>query len=257
MNQPYNTPESAALFKQLNDFAAHIRDPETSPPPKDLEERRLQVYREAFYNNVEDLLSNTFPVLKEILPNECWHAMVRDFYARHHARTPLFLQLATEFLDYLRRERTPDPGDPPFLLELAHYEWVELALSIAEQEVDFIQNSEIPASLTDVLALSPLTWNLTYRFPVHHISKDFLPDHSDTPTHLLVCRDRHDEIDFLELNAVSARLVELFRHNEHSTTGELLQIVAVEINQPNNDAVIAAGLQIVQQLKQRDALVAR
>ncbi len=60
--------------------------------------------------------------------------MARDFFACHACRTPLFTRLAEEFLVYLEQERKGMPEDPPFLLELAHYEWVELALSLSDTD---------------------------------------------------------------------------------------------------------------------------
>mgnify|MGYP006138349625 CR=1 FL=1 len=59
-----------------------------------------------------------------------WRALVRDFYREFRAGTPLFPELPREFIQYLQ-ERGDGRGDPPWLLELAHYEWVELALSVA------------------------------------------------------------------------------------------------------------------------------
>ena len=47
-------PEFQQLQRQLT---AHLRDP-GSPPPAGIEERRLKIYRELFYNNVEGFLAN-------------------------------------------------------------------------------------------------------------------------------------------------------------------------------------------------------
>ena len=44
-------------------FAAHIRDPKHVPAPDDIEDRRMAVYRDLFFNNLKSLLSNMFPVL--------------------------------------------------------------------------------------------------------------------------------------------------------------------------------------------------
>ena len=52
--------------------------------------------------------------------------MVRDFMRRHRSTTPLFTEVGQEFLAYLQDERGPQAGDWPFMLELAHYEYVEL-----------------------------------------------------------------------------------------------------------------------------------
>ena len=59
------------LFTQTQyEFAAHIRDPESNPKPADVESRRMKIYTELFFNNVEDFIANTYPVLKEITPED-------------------------------------------------------------------------------------------------------------------------------------------------------------------------------------------
>ncbi|RKZ79734.1 MAG: DUF2063 domain-containing protein, partial [Gammaproteobacteria bacterium] len=39
-------------------FAGHIRDPEHNPAPADIEQRRMAIYRELFYNNIEGFIAN-------------------------------------------------------------------------------------------------------------------------------------------------------------------------------------------------------
>jgi hypothetical protein len=52
------TPDQ--LRQQQFLLSKHIRDPENSPPPPDIEDRRLAIYRDLFYNNIEGLLAGTF-----------------------------------------------------------------------------------------------------------------------------------------------------------------------------------------------------
>ncbi|HKX55116.1 MAG TPA: putative DNA-binding domain-containing protein, partial [Xanthomonadales bacterium] len=33
-------------------FAAHIRNPAVAPAPADVEDRRMQIYRDLFFNNI-------------------------------------------------------------------------------------------------------------------------------------------------------------------------------------------------------------
>jgi len=88
----------------------------------------MAVYRRLFFNNLNSLLAKFFPVLRKIHTDAHWHRFVRGFMQRHKAQTPYFLQLPEEFLDYLRSEFEPAGDDYPFLTELAHYEYAELAL---------------------------------------------------------------------------------------------------------------------------------
>ncbi|MEK6596470.1 MAG: DNA-binding domain-containing protein, partial [Pseudomonadota bacterium] len=78
-----NTADRPGFVHQQYAFAAHIRNPEKNPRPEDIEERRMKIYRELFYNNVEDFMANTYPVLRQITPDDRWHAMMRDYFANH------------------------------------------------------------------------------------------------------------------------------------------------------------------------------
>ena len=95
-------PSHADAQRTLGDY---IRDPDRAMAPPGIEERRLKIYRELFFNNVEGLLAGNFPVIKRILTGAPdpgrWSALVRDFYREHPSRTPLFTELARELLRYL------------------------------------------------------------------------------------------------------------------------------------------------------------
>ncbi|MCK5383157.1 MAG: putative DNA-binding domain-containing protein, partial [Gammaproteobacteria bacterium] len=167
---------SPEFIRRQYEFAAHIRDPDHQPAPAEIEDRRMAIYRELFYNNVESFLSGTFPVLRTLYKDPDWHLLVRDYFSNHRAQTPLFLEIPREFLSWLENERTAQADDLPFLYELAHYEWVELALSISEESLDRGDVNSEGNLLTGIPVLSPLAWHLSYRFPVHKIGPDFMPD---------------------------------------------------------------------------------
>jgi hypothetical protein len=247
----YNTPDRPDFVRQQYAFTAHIRNPK-NPCPDAIEARRMKIYRELFFNNVEDFLANTYPVLCQILPEERWQAIVRDYFANHVSHTPLFPEMPREFLKYLDYERKPDADDPPFLLELAHYEWVELALSLSDEQIG---NTNINADgdlLRGVPVLSPLAWPLDYRFPVHKISPDFQPQQAgDTQTHLIVFRDADFEIHFIEINSITARLLQLIAAGAAQSGFELLQQIASELNHRQPDILIRHGLQLLNDLKAR------
>ena len=85
-------------------FAAHLRNPETNPAPANIEDRRMTIYRDLFFNNMVSLLAGTFPVLHRILGVDRWRELVRDFYHRHQSHTPLFMEVPQEFLAFLQGE---------------------------------------------------------------------------------------------------------------------------------------------------------
>jgi len=236
-------------------FTAHIRDPERNPAPPDVEERRMRIYRELFYNNVESFMSSTFPVLRQIHTDAAWHALVREYFSRHAAQTPLFHEMPREFLNWLQNEHTPGPGELPFLCELAHYEWVELALSIAEEPPASPDVDPDGDLLLGVPVLSPLAWHLCYRYPVHRIGPDYLPQEPGaTPTCLVVYRDRDDAVGFLEINTVTKRLLELIAQDGQCSGTELLRRVAQELSHPQPQMVVQGGSEILEALHRKQVL---
>lgn len=236
-------------------FTAYIRDPENNPAPKDIEPRRMQAYRKLFYNNVQSLLAHTYPVLRKILQKEQWHHLIRDYFAVHQAHTPLFPYMPQEFLRYLENERGEHPNDPPFLYELAHYEWIELAVSIDNREINFQGIDKKGDLLTGQPVLNPLALPLMYQFPVHQICPDFQPQTPpEHPTYLLVYRDLSDKVHFIHLNDVSARLVQKLK--DGSYTGKtVLEKIAQELNHPQPAVVVAGGLTILQTWLNREVIL--
>lgn len=240
-------------------FTAYIRNPQNSPVPIGIEERRMKIYSELFYNNVQSLLSNTYPVLRKILSDEQWHALMRDYFSKHQAHTPLFPQMPSEFLRYLEEEREAQPDDLPFLWELAHYEWAELGLSIDTREIDWQQHPLPEDVLSAHPSLSPLAWVFAYRFPVHKLSPSYQPSEPpEQATYLVVYRDPNDKVNFIELNPISARLLALIEEAQGQQTGQaLLETICAELNHPNPDVVLQGGESILRNFYQKHVLLSQ
>ena len=250
------TPDDPPTFqKHQYAFTAYIRDPHNAPVPTDVDTRRMDIYRELFYNNIESILRDNFPVIHSLYGETEWHTIVSDFFHIHRCRTPFFSQIAVEFINYLRDERNTE-NDPPYLLELAHYEWVELAISIADIEPDWHTDNHNGDLLHGTPILSPLAWPLAYRFPVHRISPSFRPQTTEGDVHhLLIYRDRHDKVGFIELNPVSARLLTLITDQPDATGSTLLSQIADEIGHADPSQVINSGLELMNELCARDVLL--
>jgi hypothetical protein len=248
--------ERPKFQEQQYAFAAHIRDPQKAPAPEGIEDRRMAIYRELFFNNLKSLLSNMFPVLRKLHSDQHWNRLVRRFMQRHQAQTPYFLQLPAEFLDFLQNEYQPGDDDFPFLVELAHYEYIELALSVSEETNDLDGVDPDGDLLAGVPVKSALTWAYAYQFPVHRISEEFLPDApAEQPVYLAVYRDTHDKVGFLELNAITAGLLNAIEENDAGETGEaLLRKLAADIDYPDTAAFVAHGLAAMQEMRSLDIL---
>ena len=244
-------------FQQVQQaFTRHMRDPDNAPAPAGVEDRRMAIYRDLLFNNVQTFLAGCFPVLRKISSDAMWLGLMRDYFRTHRAHTPLFPRMPREFLQYLEQERGHRPGDFPFLLELAHYEWVETALIFDSRIVDFSGVDPAGDLLNGVPVLSPLALALAYKFPVHKISQAHLPEAiPEQPTYIVVYRDRDDKVGFLELNPVSARLLELMQQADGRAGRILLRQIAGELRHPDPGAVERGGLEILEDLRRRDVIL--
>jgi hypothetical protein len=237
-------------------FAAHLRDPDNNPAPGDIEDRRLQIYRRLFIGNITSLLGATFPITRKLYADDAWRRLVRQFYSIHKSSTPLFLEVPQEFITYLQNEHVPTADDPAFLLELAHYEWVELALSVADDEVHWHAIDPRGDLLDGVPVKSPYARALAYSYPVHRVGPDYRPTQpGDEPTRLVVYRNSQDKVGFIEINLVTARLLELLEEQPNATGRVLLGQIAEELNHPKPQTVIDGGADILKRLRRSEILL--
>lgn len=244
---------SQHLREQQFILSRHLRDPAAHPPPPGIEERRLALYRDLFFNNIDGLLAGNFPVIRMTLGDQRWHALVRAFYAQHRSRTPLFTEIGQEFVRYLRIRAAEGNTDPQWLPELAHYEWIELALQIAD---DALPACHPQGDLLDGKpVLSPLMRALAYRWPVHRIGPDFQPDAPpDTPTLLLVRRDAAGDVRFAALSPLMYRLIELLDEPQARSGRQTLQMLAEEAGGGDAD-FIAHGEAMLERMRSEGSVL--
>ena len=237
-------------------FAAHIRNPDVHPAPGDVDPRRMQIYLDLFYNNIESFLASGFPIAKKVLGEDFWHVLVREFVHRHGSESPYFLEISQEFLSFLDQSTRQDlpPHLPPFLLELCHYEWVELALSVSEVEYPVDGYNPQGDLLDGLVMVSPLIWCLAYRWPVHQIGPGHVPETvPEQGTELVVYRRRDDQVKFMVVNAVTLRLIALL---ESGSSGKIaLQDLAAEMGEPGSQIVYEQGLVTMRRLFDAEILL--
>lgn len=250
-------PSSLPEFKQLQyAFTAHIRNPEKYPAPDNIEARRMDIYSQLFYNNIEGFISSAFPVLRKITTDTNWQKMIRGFIENHQSKTPYFLEISQEFMLYLKEERPAQPQDYPFMQALTHYEWLELKISVQETKhsiEDIDPNGDL---LDNHPIVAETVYPVSYQYPVHKIGPDFLPTKTnDEITHLVVYRDRIDEVHFLEINAVTAKLLQLLIEQKTLTGTQALNLIAQELNHPDPNTVIKTGSDILLNLKEKNIIL--
>jgi len=248
MNKPAALPEFQRY--QLA-FTAHIRDPQAHPRPAGVEARRMKIYNELLFNNIEGFLLACFPVLRKMLGARKWAKLVRAFFATHRSRTPYFRQIPDEFIQFLQNEWTSPEDTPPYLLALAHYEWIELVLSVSNRSADRLFDSAGDL-MAGVPLLNPVLANLHYDWPVHRIAPRRKVHAAET--WLLVFRDDEDTVQFSEINAFTARLLTLLEAGTLSGRAALEQIAA-ESRHPDPALIQQAGGALLDDLRARGAIL--
>ena len=237
------------LFDLQKAFTEHLRNPDQVPVPTGLDPRRVGIYSGLIFNNLSALLADFFPVIKTILDEDRWHHLVRDFFITHQAKTPYFTKVSEEFVHYLSGRQNID-ADPAFLLELAHYEWIELYLYMHEGNPPEVAVADSDL-LISPLSLSSIAQPLAYEYPVHLIREDYQPDEpGEQGTFLLVFRDRDESVRFFELQPFTYRLLEAINENPGLVAGDWLRDVAEQLVLSDSTAFINSGLDMLKQFNQ-------
>nr|WP_178132096.1 putative DNA-binding domain-containing protein [Pseudomonas sp. C2B4] len=228
----------------------YLRDPDRCAPPAEMDPARARVYRELVFNNLSSLISGTFPVLVKILGDKRWRELVRIFLRDYRAHTPKFGEIAEEFVEFLAGEPAAlaEGSWPPFMVELAHYEWVEMALQQSEAEP--LPPGDADVLLDHPLRVSPLAWPLAYAWPVQLVGPDYQPDVAPAePTLLLVRRAENWSVKFSALTPLAWRLLQRIGEFPELSAGAQLQGLAVEAGMTGSQAFFDNGVALLRQMQ--------
>lgn len=232
--------------KRQQAFSQRIRHGTAAAYPENIPSQRMQVYQDNFFAGINEILSNCFPILHTILVPSLWRRLVADFYANYPLETPLFYEIPATFLSYLV-QAADKSTTPTFLIELAHYEWMELAIEYMQGTAPIL-NTETIDFENSLLTTSELAEVVAYHFPVHQICKHFMPIlPGPSPTYLCIYRNADDEVKFIELNVASTRLLQQLKQRQQSGT-EVMTAIAQEIQQTDINAFIEENRKIVTEL---------
>jgi hypothetical protein len=204
--------QSPAFQQQQRQFLNYLRQPQADRLPAGFSLERLAVYVDLLYNKFDESLTACFPVMHSLLSKADWRALLLEFIAEHRCLTPYYRQIPDEFVQYLKQERQ-HLDDWPFLAELAHFEWIELQLSIAETEPVTRKSLSDVELLNNVPVFAPVIQLLHYHWPVQDIGPSFLPSEPpETATHILGFRDSEDQVQFVALTPATAKLILLLNN---------------------------------------------
>lgn len=250
-----NNEKIPDFMKIQLDFTAGLRDPNKISTSDPKEKERRIMYQLIVYNNMDEILENAFPILHSISSETQWKELVTDFIAHHQAQSPLFLKIPEEFVTYLKNTRSLKNA-PPYLLELAHFEWVEHAMDISNETINFTDINNQGNLLEGIPVISPLAQLLAYQYPVHQINSNNIPKApSLEPNYLVAYRDTEDNVGFIQVNSMSARLVELLDQSKGLTGKQALIQISNEIKHPYPNQIVKAGAETLSTLREHDIIL--
>ena len=207
-------PEYQRVQKQ---FASYIRDPSSNALPAGVEQRRMDIYKRLFFNNIATFCTKTFKSFRPFVDDTEWNALIRDFMREYACTSPYFKDIPFALIEYLSSAgRVIEKY--PFMREMCHLDAVRMQLRLAPDAPE-CKGLEITDQTTS-LWLSPTVRLLSYEWPVQKLTPaTWSGAKPKLPTWLVAFRDRNDQVDVLVLNAHTFRLLEIL--NDPTTLSEL------------------------------------
>ncbi|WP_306600464.1 putative DNA-binding domain-containing protein [Geothrix sp. 21YS21S-2] len=179
---------------------------------------RLLIYRDLARASLGDPLSNIFPISQALLGDD-WAACEEAFLDTRRVRSPHYRDIAPTFLAWLS-ESEWGRDKWPFLLSLAHYEFMEVMVTRWPAEGPGDQ-PVLPPSLEGRISLTEGAHLLTYPCAVHRATEE-APEPVGATTCLLIFRDPEGDFQVRELTpATSALLARAQEHAIGSTLADL------------------------------------
>ncbi|WP_153916130.1 DNA-binding domain-containing protein [Shewanella sp. TC10] len=231
-------------------FMDYIRDP-NQPLPDGMTLERMTVYRELFFNNINGFVSGAFPVLKSLYTEDAWLKLIQQFFVSFDCKTPIFIEISQEFIAFLQTSYQLLDYDPPFMVELAHYEWLELYIAtVFDNENELVISSDMITELP--LSMSVKATVTQYHYEVQHISVDYQPtEPSEQPHSFCVYRDNADEVVFLQLNPLTAQVLAFITQAETCYLSDIITWLQSSYPQMSAEALSNGCLQMLQQLAEK------
>ncbi|MGR9116350.1 MAG: HvfC family RiPP maturation protein [Gammaproteobacteria bacterium] len=252
-------PDLRTYQRQFTDYLRNPINHEVFPKTLPAE---IKVYARLLYNKIESSLRVCFPIARELLGPVHWRQIVQAFIRDHRCQSPLYREIPDEFIDYLLHGN-PQVKMPGFITELAHYEWMELILETAHAGISAPIITDPMNPLEHVPILNPVLHILHYRYPVHCIVpsderwkswETRLEPYDQEPMILVGLRDNDLNIQFIEINAVTARLIELLR-DQFRTGEQALRQLATEMGYCAPEPLLSHGREIIQQLQTQQIII--
>ena len=246
-------PPSLTAFQSA--YGKHLRNPSPPSRPDQIPARASEIYETLFFNNICGFINNCFPVAKSLYSEDVWQGFCRAFFIEWRCHTPYFSKIPQEFVSYIQSGKHALTL-PPWFGELIEYEWLELDVDTCNATPFNRAPQQSPRSgyapKDAILYSNPTLRNCAFAWPVHRISADALPEQPEA-TFLAIYRNSEHRVQFMEMNAVTAALLEIIEQGP-CTALHALERLAEAINHPDPAQMINFGQSLIDDFTQRGIL---
>ena len=216
------------------------------------EAARLSVYRTLVRKRLSDAVELAVPRTRARL-GPLFDEHFDRFLVERGPRSHYLRDVTTEFLDFLEPRAPSDPRLPPWTLDLARHEALDVLVgSLAETPAT---GGTLELDPDRGLVFSATARVVRYAHAVHRLSSD--PDDRSAPEHvpvaLFVYRSPRNEVRYLELTALAARLLEGLVAGE--TLRDALARAARELDVSLDEAVLEGAARVLSDLAERGAVL--
>lgn len=162
----------------------------------------LDQYRRLVFNIISDALETTYPISVKKLGVEDWVQLVDHFFSNYPCSSTQIWSMPYELITYLETSDDPITTKFPWLMELLHFEWLEVEIFCDEDEqVHFEKSIDV---LNERLVINPTLRLEHFTFPVHKALE--LKEQNDY--YLLAYRStENDKVYFEEITGFLALIV--------------------------------------------------
>jgi hypothetical protein len=211
------------LYEIQQEIKKYFTGKKTNPKILSLEiQRELSVYKSLALEKLNATLKKAFPLCYKIL-KDYWVEVVLDFYHSFPSKSGIYLQVTKNFSSYLNSFKFKlhfrKTQFPPWLHELAEYEWASVDLSNFHR-TELNLGSSKSLSDNDQVRLIKAHKIFKFNYPVSKIVEHlgskrkkhnivFFKKQKET---LLIFRDRENQIRYFLLSAGTYFLVDNLRY---------------------------------------------
>ena len=229
-------------------LARHLRDPLGVPAPEGVSVAEALACTQEMAANLNELLMPAFAITRAVLGEDLWQHTLRLFLHDAPTHSPWATAVQEAYVKFLGHN-TLVQHLPPWLEDLAHYEWLQCAVAAAD--VTWPAHDPHGDLRTGVVVLNPSHVEVMYDWPVQRINLTHKPFEMQ-PTYLSIVRDMRDKVRVVESSRFRRHLVDMLRQGQ--TGAQAFTALAQWLEHPDVDTFIQEGMPVLKQL-QREGVV--